>query len=180
MNILTAKWPFYVSGPLLALLLAGSLCLFGDPVGLTAAMTAMTEYCDSAVAGQSLPDAPAMDWQLAMLFGLFFGALIAAASGGNFKLEFFDEESGSFTVKTLRTVLGGVAGGFLVMLGVQLAGDTVWGQWGSAIQLSSGAWIFLVGMVLTGSTLAILLERRGESGGGKTAAPARGGKRRTK
>lgn len=78
MNILTAKWPFYVSGPLLALLLAGSLCLFGDPVGLTAAMTAMTEYCDSAVAGQSLPDAPAMDWQLAMLFGLFFGALIAA------------------------------------------------------------------------------------------------------
>ena len=41
MNILTAKWPFYVSGPLLALLLAGSLCLFGDPVGLTAAMTAM-------------------------------------------------------------------------------------------------------------------------------------------
>ena len=54
MNILTAKWPFYVSGPLLALLLAGSLCLFGDPVGLPAAMTAMTEYCDSAVAGQSL------------------------------------------------------------------------------------------------------------------------------
>lgn len=66
------------------------------------------------------------------------------------------------------------------MLGVQLAGDTVWGQWGSAIQLSSGAWIFLVGMVLTGSTLAILLERRGESGGGKTAAPAKGGKRRKK
>ena len=114
MNILTAKWPFYVSGPLLALLLAGSLCLFGDPVGLTAAMTAMTEYCDSAVAGQSLPDAPAMDWQLAMLFGLFFGALIAAASG------------------------------------------------------------------VTGSLLALLLERRGESGGGKTAAPAKGGKRRKK
>ena len=122
MNILTAKWPFYVSGPLLALLLAGSLCLFGDPVGLTAAMTAMTEYCDSAVAGQSLPDAPAMDWQLAMLFGLFFGALIAAASGGNFKLEFFDGESGSFTVKTLRTILGGVAGGFLVMLGLGTVG----------------------------------------------------------
>ena len=55
-----------------------------------------------------------------------------------------------------------MGGGFLVMLGIQLAGDSVFGQISAAMQLSGGAWVFLIAMTVTGCALAILLERRGD------------------
>ena len=53
------------------------------------------------------------------------------------------------------------------MLGVQLAGETVWGECAAAIQLAGGGWTFLAGLLLSGCLLAILFERRGEGGGRK-------------
>ncbi len=167
MNLFSAQWPFYVTGTLLALLLAGSLYVFNDPIGLSDAMTSISEYCDEAVSDGELPDSgPALDWQIALLFGLFLGALVAAASAGKFKAEFLLEGSGGITTGALLTIGGGLAGGFLMMFGVQLAGDTVWGQCAAAIQLSGGAWIYLGAMALSAATLAILLERKGGGGNG--------------
>ncbi len=177
MNPFTAKWPPWIAGPLLALLIVAALALFDDSVGLSGGMTALTEYADSTVARGRLAAAPSMDWQIAMLFGLFFGAIAGALSSGEFKLEFLDE-GGSAGERICRTVLAGSCGGFLLMLGVQLAGETVWGQWAAAIQLAGGGWTFLAGMLLAGCLLAILFERRGEGGGsGRKTAGGKGGRR---
>jgi len=48
------------------------------------------------------------------------------------------------------------------MLGLQLAGDTFFGQWAAAIQMSSGAWIFLISSFGIATMIAILMERRKE------------------
>lgn len=174
MNLFTAKWPFYISGPLLAILGVGSLYLFNDVIGMGDAMTVANEYCENVVENgtSAAADLPTLDWQLGLLIGIFVGALLTAAIGGAFKPEVMTEGAGSFTVKTLRTVGCGLLGGLLVMLGVQLGGDSIFGQIASATQLSGGAWLFLISMTITGCTLAILLERRGEGGkgGGKTVA----------
>ncbi len=176
MNLFTAKWPFFISGPLLALLMIFALYVFDDVIGMGDAMTVATEYGTKAVQRQKLDAPPPLDWQLGLLFGMFLGALVAVLIGNKFKPECFSEGDGSFTVKTLRTVGGGIAGGFLVMLGIQLAGDSVFGQLAAAMQLSGGAWMFLLAMTVTGSALAILLERRGE-GGGKGGGKSSKGKR---
>lgn len=172
MNIFTAKWPFYISGALLAILVALSMYLFNDYIGLSDAMIAVSDYCDKAVMDQNLAQPlPEMDWQFGMLFGIFFGALCASLMSNNFKFELLTDSDGSFTVKTVKTVFGGIAGGFLIMLGIQLSGDTILGHWAGAFQCSSGAWVFLIGMVLTGCTLAILLERRGGGSAKGASAP---------
>ncbi len=174
MNLFTAKWPFYISGPLLALLMVLSLFIFDDVIGLGDALTVATEYCGGAVTERQFGDPPPLDWQLGLLIGLFIGALVGALMGNKFKPELMAEGGGSFTVKTLRTVGCGMGGGFLVMLGIQLAGDSVFGQISAAMQLSGGAWVFLIAMTVTGCALAILLERRGEGGASAKGASGKG------
>ena len=166
MNPFTAKWPPWIGGVLLALLLVAALALFDDPVGLAGGMIALTEYADTAAHGR-IADAPSMDWQVAMLFGIFFGAMAGAIGSGEFKLEFLDEGGPTAGTRIVRTILSGIAGGALLMLGVQLAGETVWGECAAAIQLAGGGWTFLAGLLLSGCLLAILFERRGEGGGRK-------------
>ena len=39
---------------------------------------------------------------------------------------------------------------FVPMIGLQIAGDSFLGQWASAIQLSTGAWIFMFSIVIWG------------------------------
>ena len=176
MNLFTAKWPFYVSGPLLALLTVFSLYVFNDVIGMGDALTVATEYCGDAVMTRQLDGPPPLDWQMGLLIGLFIGALIATLIGGKFEPEMSPEKAGSFTEKTLRTVGGGMLGGFLVMLGIQLAGDSVLGQLAAAMQLSGSAWVFLIALVIAGGLLAILFERRGEGGGKAAGGKAAGGK----
>ncbi len=172
MNLLTAKWPFYISGTLLALMMVLSFYVFDDVIGLGDAMTVVTEYCGDTVMDRSMGEPPPLDWQLGLLIGLFVGSLVGAVVGNKFKPEFMSDGDGSFTVKILRTVGCGMLGGFLTMLGIQLAGDSVFGQLAAAVQLSGGAWVFLIAMSVTGCALAILLERRGE--GGASGKPAAG------
>lgn len=174
MNLFTAKWPFYISGPLFALLIVTSLYVFNEPVGMSDAMTVAGEYCNEAIVDQELDRPPPLDWQLGLLLGLFVGALVAALIGNKYQPELVAPGAGSFTLKALKTVGGGIAGGFLVMLGIQLSGDTLLGQLAAAVQLSGGAWIFLMSLAISGGTLAILIERRGEGGGKKAAGRAAG------
>lgn len=176
-NFLNAKWPFFLTGPLLALLIVLSLALFNDNIGLSESLTAVSEYCDDAVANRELPDAPEMDWRNLLLLGILIGAVIAAAAGKTFHLEFGDDD-GSAVGKMLKPILRGIGGGFLVMLGIQLAGDSVWGATAAAIQLAPGGWIFLIAMALAGGVPAILISQRGA--GKQPAAGAKEATRKNK
>ncbi len=174
MSLLTSKWPFYISGPLLALTVLANLYIFDDELGMGEALRVISTYSVDSVAEGELAAAPAFDWQLGFLAGIFLGALLTGFLADSCKAEFMPEMEGTFTVKTLKTVLGGMGGGFLIMLGLQLAGDTVYGSFAAAIQLSTGSWIFLLAMVITAAALAILLERRANAAQGKGKSKKKG------
>lgn len=164
-------WPFYVSGPLLAVLTVLSLYLFDSPVGMGDAMTVASEYCVESVESRRLA-APPMDWQFGLLFGIFIGALGMAALARDLKPK-LSSETGPVASGLLRTALLGLAGGFLVMTGVQLAGDSVLGQFSAGIQLSGAAWVFLIAFAASAVLLTVLLAQRG---GGKSSAGKPAGK----
>ena len=157
-------WPFWLSGSALAFLTVLSLYMFNDSIGLGDAMTMASEHCVEGVTDQDW-DALPLDWQLGILLGIILGAIGTAALSGWYKPRFSDGE-GSVTRRVFMTPLLGILGGFLMMTGIQLSGDSVFGQFAAGIQLSGGAWVFLIAMAVSAVLLACLFAQRG---GGKNA-----------
>jgi len=154
------KWPFYISGTLLAALMVGSLYILNDKLGLGDAL-AQAGQCFNEQLHSGISEMPSMDWQFGFLFGILVGACSAALISGNFRIRLLADCGGGFTVRTFKTVFLGIFGGFLVMLGIQLSGDSVYGHIASAIQLSGSSWVYLLSMIVSASFLSMLLERRG-------------------
>jgi len=168
MKALTGKWSFYLNGGLLSVMIALCLYLFQDTVGMNDGMIKMSEYAEQSteqVVDNEDIELPPLQWQTGFLGGIFIGALAASIMSGNWKIRFFQDKESGIVSKSLKTVLYGLGGGFLVMLGLQLSGDSFLGQWSGALQLSGGSWIFLVSCFAVASGIAIMMENRGESGG---------------
>jgi len=172
LKFFTGKWPFYVSGLLMALLINLGLYLFNAPIGMSDGYLTLSQYCNKMIERHHLTQPPALDWQTGFLVGIFGGALLTALLSKQWKFEFFPEDlkRGNGLASAGTCLLHGLGGGFLVMLGLQLAGDSFFGQWAAATQLSAGAWIFMLSFLITGSMVAIVLGKRGEGGKGKAAA----------
>jgi len=170
MKVLTGKWSFYINGALLSAMIVLCLYLFQDTVGMNDGMIQISEYAQETATQVSDSEEialPPLEWQTGFLGGILIGALAASLMSGNWKIRFFQDDKSGIISKSLKTILYGVGGGFFVMLGLQLAGDSFLGQWSAALQLSGGAWIFLISCFAVASGVAILLENRGESGGDK-------------
>jgi hypothetical protein len=168
MRLLTGKWSFYINGALLSGMIVLCLYLFKDTVGMNDGMIKISEYVEETaekVSENEDVQLPPLEWQTGFLGGIFIGALAAALMSGNWKVRIFQEKESGIVAKGLKTVFYGLGGGFLVMIGLQLAGDSFLGQWSGALQLSGGSWIFLVSCFAVASGISILLENRGESGG---------------
>lgn len=168
MGFMGGKWPFYVSGILIALLIAASLYLFDDTLGMNEGMIMISDYCREVIDSPRLPELePEPDnWQLGFLGGIFIGALAASLFSGKWRIKFFSSQEGNFFTSAFKSLLLGLGGGFLVMLGLQISGDSFFGQVAAAVQLSAGAWIFLIICLVVATLTAILLERRHSKAGG--------------
>lgn len=164
-KFVSGRWPFYVNGVLIALTVMLGLYIFNDSLGMSDGMTVISEYCKESIRDKHLAEAPVIDWQTGFLIGIFIGALAAAISSGQWKFRISHDSEGGIFRSFFTTAIYSIGGGFLVMLGLQLAGDTFFGQWAAAMQMSAGAWIFLIAFFATAVLIAILLERRKESGG---------------
>jgi len=168
MRLLTGKWSFYINGAMLSGMIVLCLYLFQDTVGMNDGMIKISEYAEETaeqVSENEEIDLPPLEWQTGFLGGILIGALAASLMSGNWKIRFFQDKESGIISKSLKTVFYGLGGGFLVMIGLQLAGDSFLGQWSGALQLSGGSWIFLVSCFAVASGIAITLENRGESGG---------------
>lgn len=163
MKILTGKWPFYISGLLLPLLAVLGLYLFDDVLGMSDAAVAFSGYCSEAIEEKAIGSLPGLDWQNGILIGLLIGALAGSLCSGNWKFQFFFDDQKGFGAKFVKTILYSFIGGFLVMLGSQLAGETLFGQYAAAIQLSAGAWIYLVVFFVVALILSLLFEQHSSS-----------------
>ena len=157
-KIFTSKWSTYVSGSILAFLFVLMLYILDSPVGMSNAYLMLSEYCQESFHNRTINEPPFLDWQTGFLGGILIGALIASLVSGEWKLQIMPESKGkNFFASAGATVLLGISGGFLVMLGLQLAGDSFIGQWAGAIQLATGSWIFFISILFWGVIFTLIM-----------------------
>jgi len=160
-KIFTSKWSSYLSGSIIAFLFIFMLYILDSPIGMSNAYLMLSEYCQESFHNRSIQEPPFLDWQTGFLGGILIGAFIASLLGGEWKLRIMPDSKGkSLLASAGTTVIFGISGGFLVMLGLQLAGDSFIGQWASAIQLSTGAWIFFLSILFWGVIFTLILSAK--------------------
>ena len=172
-KIFTGKWSPYLAGTTIAFLFILMLYLLDSPVGMSNAYLMLSEYCQESYHNNTINEPPFLDWQTGFLGGILIGALIASLLGGEWKLRMMPETGGKNLLASAgATVFLGMAGGFLVMLGLQLAGDSFIGQWAGAIQLATGSWIFFLSILFWGVIFTLILaakfaktDQKGEANG---------------
>ena len=170
LKFFTGKWSAYLSGACIAILFVFALYVLNSPVGMSNAYLMISEYCQESINARAVTELPFLDWQTGFLLGILIGAAITAIVSGEWRLRFIPESTGRGVVASAGvTAFTGLAGGFLVMLGLQLAGDSFMGQWAAAIQLSTAAWVFFVSVIVFGIAFTAIGAARGgskDSGGG--------------
>ncbi len=148
----------------MAFLFLLSLYVLDDSIGFSDPYLMISSYCERSIESGRLANPPPIDWQTVFLGGILIGALGAALVGGEWRFRMIsDSEGKGFFPSIGATIATGIAGGFLVMLGLQLAGDSFLGQWSSAIQLSTSAWVFFASLLVWGiviTTIASAIRRR--------------------
>ncbi len=157
-KILTGKWSAYLSGTIIAFFFVLTLYILDSPTGMSDAYIMISDYCKASIHAREVKELPFLDWQTGFLGGIFIGALIAAIFGGDWKIRMIPESSGKGVIASAGiTVITGLAGGFLVMLGLQVAGDSFLGQWAGAIQLSTTSWVFFISLLLWGIVFTAII-----------------------
>lgn len=165
-SFFSGGWSWWITGILLAISGVALLYLFDDYPGMSDGMLITAEFARRAAEEKSLSEAPPLNWQTGFLGGIFIGALACAFISGKWKPALMSEgASGDWLTGSGKAIISGLAGGFLVMLGLQMSGDSFFGQWLSVIQVSAAAWIFMTAFIATSVITAILLARR--TGGDK-------------
>ncbi len=165
-TFLSGGWPWWVTGVLMAISGVALLYLFDDYPGMSDGMLMTVEFARRAAEEKSLNEPPPLDWQTGFLGGIFVGALACAFISGKWKLALMPEGTeGGWMFGSGKAIISGLAGGFLVMLGLQMAGDSFFGQWMSVIQVSAAAWVFMIAFIVASVITAILMARR--AGGDK-------------
>jgi hypothetical protein len=145
LKFFSARWSLYTAGIIIAFIFMISLYVLDTPVGMSQAYIMMSEYCKETIYNKTIPEQPFIDWQTGFLIGIFLGALLAAIISGDWKFEFVPGGKMKKFFSTIgSSIFIGALGGFFVMLGLQLSGDSFIGQWAAAIQYSTSAWFFFL------------------------------------
>ncbi len=152
--------PWNVAILTLAALIAAAW--FDAGSGFFSVLRATAEAAGSAIESRTVPEFPAFNWSVALAFGILLGAFPAALLSNDFKPEFQDHPGGGLG-GLAGSAVRGVVGGFLLVTGFQLAGGSIMEASAAAMNLSTGAWIFLVSLAVTGVLLSVLYAG---SGGG--------------
>lgn len=176
MNFLKKKWPFTVNALLLSFMVLLGLYLFNDVLGFSAVFSAVFGYAGDAIRDGGMPDVE-WSWQIGILCGVFIGALGGSLVHGSWKFAGALEGSKGAFQKAVKSPFICFATGFLVMFGAILGGEVFFGQLAAAMELSVGAWFFLVTALLSAGVVALFIERqRGKADSGKTDS-AKAGKK---
>lgn len=166
MKFLKAKWPFWVNALLLIFMVMLGTYLFNDIIGFSGFFQEFSIYTGEMLFKHDIPHVEC-DWQIGMLAGVFLGSLCGALINGSWKLVLAFEDAKGITGKSVGTAALGILSGFLVMFGSIMGGETFYGQVAAAMEMSAGAWCFLLVTLISAGITALVIERRGSSGKSK-------------
>ncbi len=135
----------FVSGGIIGFFFVICWYILDSPLGLTDGYLVFFDYIEDSVSAKQVLSI-SFDWQIAFIFGILIGGIITAIIGKHWDFNFSPEDQSGkgIIAKAGITPLQGILGGFLIMLGFMLSGDSFFGHWANAIQLSIGAWLFLI------------------------------------
>ncbi len=156
------KWSSFMSGGVIALFFIVCLYVFNTRLGMTCGYLMVLDYLQETVASKSLPKIN-LNWQIAFIIGVIAGGVLTAVFNKEWKFHLFpeDRKSKGWLASTGITPVQGLVGGFIVMTGIQLAGDSFLGHWIGMMQMHTGAWLYIVTVIVSGILSAKFLCRGG-------------------
>ena len=173
--IFKSTWSPYVAGALAGLLAVGSVVATTKYLGNPKYMGSSTSFVRAVAMIEQQVDKKhvekneyfqakgvKVDWQMAFVGGIFFGALLSAMAGGTFKFEAVpDIWQERFGGNIFKRAVGSFIGGVIVLFGVRLAGGCPSGHGLSGMmQLSLSGAAAMIAFMIGGIITANLLYKR--------------------
>ncbi len=161
-KIISSNWSPWITGAVIAVIFSLILFILNKPFGT------LNDYVDLINAGKAIYYGEHIQWSWGLLFiiGIFIGAFVASLTGKNFKLELIPEDhfkKGSSYYLTIGPILSFI-GGFLVMAGLIIAGNSFLKLWSDCLSLYMSVIIFIIIMfilsVIIGTLLTIKIEEK--------------------
>lgn len=164
-------WSPYLIGALIGALSWASFLAIGKALGVSTSFVHISGMIEALFSSEHvrtssyyskyLVGKPAIDWQLALVIAIFFGAMVSAKLGGSYAKEqipsLWRRRFGDS--RALRNVVA-FGGGVLVMFGARMAGGCTSGHAISGgLQLALSGWFFMFSLFATGILTARLLYR---------------------
>lgn len=158
----TGKISPFVAGVLMALLFVMASYILDDCAGALSSYSNITDK----VIGLYHGNTPVISWEEFFLIGVLLGSFVAALVTKQFKLQLFPEDhlsKGPAYYLTTGLVIN-FLGGFLVMCGLILAGDSFLKMWNDALGLFIIVGLFMIIMfiesVVIGTMLSVKIEEK--------------------
>ncbi len=136
------QWSPWGSGIAICFLFLLTLYILNDPVGTDSAYVKLMQTGEKFLNDGTIT----WNWQLIFIIGIFIGGFISAICGNDFKVHLFPEDhtpKGAPFYLTFGAILTFV-GGFLVMTGLIMAGNTFLKLWTDSLSLYIITGIFVV------------------------------------
>ena len=163
-----AAWSPYLVGALIGVLSMATFYFSNKPIGVSSAYTRIAGLMSRAVAPvhtaelklyQDVP--PKVEWETMLMVGVVIGALLAAATGGEFTNQWVPEMwAARFGDGVALRLAAAFFGGLVMVYGARLAGGCTSGHGISGtLQLSVGSWIALFCFFIGGAAVAMLMYR---------------------
>lgn len=152
----------FISGVLMAFLLVIAAYIIDDSIGAISAYSNLTDKVVELYNG----NAPTISWEEFFLIGVLAGAFVSSLITKQFKLQLFPEDhlsKGPAYYLTTGLILN-FLGGFLVMCGLIIAGNSFLKMWEDALGLFVIVGLFLIIMfvesVVIGTMLSVKIEEK--------------------
>jgi len=170
MNVLTKpRWSPYTVGAGIGILSWITFGLMGKALGVSTTFVRLAGLIESIFVpahvkangyyAKYIIEQPAVDWQMALVVGLFIGALVSSLLGRSHKVEHVPKLWASrFGPGKGYRYLGAFVGGIFVLIGARMAGGCTSGHGISGgLQYAVGSWVFFVVLLLSGVATAFAL-----------------------
>ncbi len=175
MNILEKlkenRWSPYIVGGLIGVLTWVIFGLMGESLGVSTTFVHLVILLENWIAPEhasqltyfkeTLSKSPLIDWQFALVVGIFVGAFLAAFLARSFNTISVTKIWGErFGYSRAKRFLGAFLGGAILMFGARLAGGCTSGHGISGgLLFAVSSWLFIVAAFLTAIPFSFLFYR---------------------
>jgi len=169
----TERWSPYAAGAGIGILSWMAFGLMNEALGVSTTFVRVVGIVEAWIVpghvdsnpylAKYVVDSPPVNWQMLLVIGIFFGALISSKLAGSNRGEHVPELWASrFGGERWKRYLGAFVGGFLLLFGARMAGGCTSGHGISGgLQLAVSGWLLFASFFVAGIVAAFALFGKG-------------------